>query len=280
MPNEDVQPIGAHQETHRSAVADNNATKHPFHADISPQIHDLVDQIADFKVAHLPDEPTQGVWRAEHLTHMYISAYKSRHWHVCDLIADTWIRAFQAFDKNHPLWRPNKTKYVHTARDKTYGIQREDPDLDKGVCTFNATLLNNLYHHTGKKCGARLLWADAMALVGQAWEHELTSRKRQNQQWHPDLNWNVMCSALRLVRRDLTLKIEENTPENVWCTRYHVHTQHGLPCYREVARFAAKLEAERGQKRGTEEMEDVEMGPEQKRVSFGGTVEDFDSEEE
>jgi hypothetical protein len=279
-PDEEVQPVAVHQETSRTAVADDsNPTKHPFYASISPEIHEIVAELADRNESQLP-EPTTKVWNAEHLTHMYISAYKSGCWNVCDLIADTWIRAFQSLNKDDPIWRTNKTGYIDKVRDlKTAGLGEQDQLLDTSVCCFDAKLLNNLYHHTDKKCGARMLWADTMALCGQDWEDQLTSKKRQHEQWHPDLNWNVMCTALRLVRRRLTLKIEENIPEGVWCKRYHMHTQHNTPCYRELAGNVAHTTG-RGKKRRAQEIDDVEMGPEQKRVSFGGTVEDFDSEEE
>jgi hypothetical protein len=37
-----------------------------------------------------------------------------------------------------------------------------------------------------------------------------------------------------MVRRKLTLKIEEST-EGAWCKRYHQHGRHEQPCYRWLA---------------------------------------------
>jgi hypothetical protein len=244
--------------------SNNKRTTHPFAAKILPGIQQLVNKLAaqDPVPVNLPKN-NSGEWTAEELMHMYISAYKSRHWHICDVIADTWIRAFQSVNKSgKPIWRANKGNWVYQAKNpENFGLDTEDPALDRQVCAFEAKLLNNLYHHTGKDCGARMLWADSMALCGRDWEQELTSRARRTNKWHDDLLWNTMCTALRMVRCKLTLKIEEAT-EGAWCKRYHMHLLHDQPCYREIARDAAAPGS--GQKRGAEETE----WESRKRVEF------------
>jgi hypothetical protein len=180
---------------------DANSTAHPFYADIPQDIHDFVARLAAIDPVEVNlCSPITNVWTAEQLTHIYISAYQSHYWHVCDLIADTWIRAFQNLNKTSPIWRANRSEYLYKARNPAeIGLHKFDPPLDRQVCAFEAKLLNNLYHHTDNKCGARMLWADSMALVGAEWEAELTSRERRHNKWHPDLIFNVMCTALRMV---------------------------------------------------------------------------------
>lgn len=70
-----------------------------------------------------------------------------------------------------------------------------------------------------------------MALCGSRLE---ASMKKTRNTWPADLLYDVMCTSMRLVRRRLTLKIEESA-EGAWCKRYHEHGRHGLPCYRKVA---------------------------------------------
>ena len=119
-----------------------------------------------------------------------------------------------------------------SARDYQFDI--EDPELDDNVINYDAHNLYELYQHTDHFCGARFLWADAMALGGDRIEDFLEKTRGQGLVWHRDLLFNVMSSSLRMVRRKLTLKLEEST-EGAWCKRYHEHTKHGMPCYRELA---------------------------------------------
>ena len=252
---------------------DSDPANHPFFASISLDIHKIVSKLAaevDVR-ANLPYGST-GDWTAEELTHLYISAYQSQNWNICDLVTDTWIRAFQNLNKTTPIWRANKSGYLYTPKSTdTFGLQEFDPPLEPQICAFEARLLNNLYHHTDKQCGARMLWADAMALVGAEWEAEITSHARRHNKWHPDLIYNVMCTALRMVRRKLTLKVEEST-EGAWCKRYHMHTLFDEPCYQEMAQDPA-LVASGGRKRRAEEMEDDDdddVEEPRKRVAFGG----------
>jgi hypothetical protein len=183
---------------------------------------------------------------------LYIEANKRHQWNLCDLIADTWIRAFHAVRRRAEktgkeedmLWRLNKPlmalrmkgKKGYNTRAPNYGavLHVEDPDLEADVTDFNTELLDDLYKNTPEGCGARTLWADAMALCGNKLEHKMQGMKRRDQKWHPDLIFEVMCTSLRLSRRKLTLKIEEST-EGAWCKRYHEHYRRGQPCYREMA---------------------------------------------
>jgi hypothetical protein len=185
-------------------------------------------------------------YTATHLTHLYILAYRASNWNICDLISDTWIRAFHALrrrdlkknKKDAATWRPNPSSHMRDhkgfdPRVPNYGtsLPIDDPSLDKNVTHFTPSLLSSLYAATRNDAGARLLWADALALRGSRGESFM---KKNKTSMPPDLLFDVMCTSLRMVRRKLTLKIEEST-EGVWCKRYHEHTRHGLPCYRKVA---------------------------------------------
>lgn len=108
-----------------------------------------------------------------------------------------------------------------------------DPLLANDVTAFNASLLNALYTRTAANSGARLLWADAMALAGSKTDDVMEKSKLDGEDWHEDLVYEIMSSSLRLVRAKATLKIEE--PAGEWCKRYHEHGKHGQACYREVA---------------------------------------------
>lgn len=259
---------------------------------------------------------TQLPYSATFLTHLYIVCYHAKQWNLCDLVADTWIRAFHKQRKKgersgkieNMLWRPNaalasrgKRGYDETAPE--YKLKAEDPVLNPNVTDFDNTALSELYDNTPPDCGARFLWADAMALCGDKLEKVMERTKWRGQSWHPDLLHNIMCTSLRLVRRKLTLKIEEHT-EGAWCNRYHEHTKHNLPCYRALASGrpeegdvesedeldAGDLEAIMmeelggGTKRGFGDVNDsgAEMSP-AKRVRFGGAekeVIDVDAEGE
>jgi len=183
---------------------------------------------------------------AKLLTELYIQCYQNQLWHLCDLVADTWIRALQTANKrtqrsnnvNDYMWRKNVALENKFAEKKKgfkkdvfeFGLDIEDPDLANDVTAINSEHLHDLYAHTGSKCGARLLWADAIALCGKKAEHDITRRPGA---WPEELFFDVMCTSLRMVGRKLTLKIEEKY-EGAWC-RYHEHGKHGIPCYRRLA---------------------------------------------
>jgi hypothetical protein len=192
------------------------------------------------------------------LNQLYVICYSGKLWNLCDLIADTWIRAFQDLrkkalgDPQHELWRPNhalearmkitdikKQAQPYDDAAPNYDLEAVDPQLDPDVTAFNELILNELFDNTPSNCGARLLWADAMALAGQRVEEQMQITKQRGVKWHPDLVHDVMCTSLRMARRKLTLKIEEST-EGAWCKRYHEHSKHGQPCYRELA-FREKI---------------------------------------
>lgn len=215
-------------------------------------------------------------YTAKTLVHLYLLCHEAKFWNGCDLIADTWIRAFHEIRLNRELgcdntkekqmqWRPNSAlerkkrdleehnrimrrlgkptiKGVgFDAYPPRYNLVIADPMLTDDVTEYDASLLDALYAHTPRDCGARLLWADAMALCGDATgeliksgSQKRTKKQQQQQKWHPDLLFDIMQTALRMTRRKLTLKIEEST-EGAWCQRYHEHGKHGMPCYKEIA---------------------------------------------
>ena len=137
------------------------------------------------------------------------------------------------------MWRKNKPLGKIFAEKKKgfktdvydFGMDVQDPEVNLlDVTRFSPERLRELYTHTRPKCGARLLWADAMALCGRKMENDIVKR---SDVWPKELFFDVMCTSLRLVGRKLTLKIEEKY-EGAWC-RYHEHAKHGLPCYRQLA---------------------------------------------
>lgn len=185
------------------------------------------------------------------LTQLYIQCYETQLWHFCDLIADTWIRALQkanrrshkSKDEKEHLWRENRAlekKFRHKKKGFKndvfdFGLDVQDPDIAADVADCTPAQLRELYAHTAPKCGARLLWADAVALHGRKMESSIVERPDV---WPADLFYDVMCTCLRMVGRKLTLKIEERY-EGAWC-RYHEHIRHGQPCYRELAWLQSK----------------------------------------
>jgi hypothetical protein len=268
------------------------------------------------KLANAVDPEKVQPYSAQFLTQLYISCYRDKCWDLCDLIADTWIRAFheqRAQGQQYPtnaIWRPNPalerrkrkalehnkglaTQYhIPSGFDpspKNYNLQVEDPELEPDVTVVHIDLVNELYARTGKDCGARMLWADAMALGGDKMEKFLERVAKCRFELHTDLVFNVMQTGLRMCRRNLTLKIEEST-EGAWCKRYHEHGRHGLPCYREkawkkgeeddnqdkdpFAAFMQQDEGAHGAKRGFRDVDDGEMSP-AKRIRF---TEDLDAE--
>jgi hypothetical protein len=200
-------------------------------------------------------------YSAKFLTQLYILCYQNNLWDLCDLVTDTWIRAFHSVRKkgyrnsNYAVWRPNKAlerrhiKHLEARRQgihippefdqdpPEYNLTVADPELDPDVTALDTNLLNELYARTNQNCGARLLWADALALAGSKTEQAL--QDTSHYPLHPDFLFNIMQTSLRMVRRNLTLKIEEST-EGAWCKRYHEHVKHGYICYREKAWKRAK----------------------------------------
>ncbi|KAK7182607.1 hypothetical protein PSPO01_11397 [Paraphaeosphaeria sporulosa] len=196
-------------------------------------------------------------WTANHLTLLYIHGYIQDNIQLCDLITDVWIRAFQERNRSKSLpqmWMPNKS---HVERDlkivkknkqhhmkEYHRIGLPDvpkwqhklplPTLSNNVTDFDPKLLNALYHHTAEGNGARMLWADALALCGTRAEDWFLACKKEGIELHPDLVFNVMCATLRSCRRRLTLKIEE-VEQDKWCRRYHLHSKWGLECHRPTA---------------------------------------------
>ena len=201
-------------------------------------------------------------YSAKCITQRYISCYRDSHWDLCDMIADTWIRAFhekRSYGQRNPAdatWRSNrvlerrkreafehnknikkKKRHIPSEFDpnpKDYELSVADPDLERDVTDIHTDLLNNLYQRTHKNCGARMLWADALALAGEKTEKIIEGFTKKGIELHKDLVLNIMQTSLRMCRRNLTLKIEEST-EGAWCKRYHEHSKHGRLCYREKA---------------------------------------------
>jgi hypothetical protein len=222
------------------------------------EIYEILNSVRSTPKIHLnlpaltlsPTDPEKP-YSAKVLTELYIASYRSNYWDLCDMIADTWIRAFH--EVRGSIWRPNpalerrKRKAAEYNRNhryhipsefdpspKDYGLTVDDPELEHDITVVHTDLVNELYKRTGKDCGARMLWADATALGGDKTEKFLEHVKRAGFELHNDLVFNVMQTGLRMCRRNMTLKIEEST-EGAWCKRYHEHTKYGLPCYREKA---------------------------------------------
>ncbi|KAH4612209.1 hypothetical protein HBH82_032660 [Parastagonospora nodorum] len=228
---------------------------------VDKQLEECVDQIMSeiglgLKIAvELPKMNPDGVevaYTATLLMRIYIRAHTKSNWDVCDLVADTWIRAFHAkrrrqeqFNQFGALcWRYNEAlcnrrkaglkDYDQNAPNFSRVLKENDPLLDKDVTDFNPGLLAQLYTEAVGPCAARNLWADTMALCGSKLENRMQIDKRRGVQWNPKLIYDVMCTTLRMTRRKLTLKIEEAT-EGAWCKRYHMHALHSTPCYRKIA---------------------------------------------
>lgn len=209
-------------------------------------------------------------YTAKLLTDLYIQCYQNQLWHLCDLVSDTWIRALQLANKSTQrsknvedhMWRKNAAlEKIFAEKKKGYkqdvfefGLDIEDPELASDVTVIDPERLHDLFAHISPKCGARLLWADAIALCGKKVEHEIV---RQPGVWPEELYYNVMCTGLRMVGRKLTLKIEEKY-EGAWCTRYHEHGRHGMPCYRRLA--WEQKEREGGEESSDEEDAETEAG--------------------
>lgn len=210
----------------------------------------------------LADQERDRPYTATILMHIYLLAYQSGLWNICDLIADTWIRAFHAqrtrgaSDPDERLWRRNSVLERRQASfreakkqgrtvdepaefDKDapeYHLNTQDPRIASDVVFFDSSLLNELYQFTNAGCGARLLWADAMVLAGDKTQRMFHDTVKRGFEWNAQLQFDVMSISLRMLRRKLTLKIEEST-EGAWCARYHEHGKHEpkQPCYRALA---------------------------------------------
>jgi hypothetical protein len=192
-----------------------------------------------------PTSDAEKPYSAVALTHLYITAYRASQHNLCDLIADTWIRGFHALRRCHEnrhrdamLWRPNtallqrgKKGFTPAAPNWARELPVEDPQLAADALDFSPSLLALLYAETRHGAGGRLLWADALALCGSKMEPRMQKR---GETWHPEFVRDVCCSALRMARRKLTLKIEEEG-EGAWCKRYHEHGKAGAVCYRRAA---------------------------------------------
>lgn len=228
---------------------------------IDKQLEDCVNQIMSKigrgpKIAvELPEMNPEGAevaYTATLLMRIYIRAHTEGNWNVCDLVADTWIRAFHAKRRRQEqynqfdalCWRFNEAlsnrrnaglkDYDQNAPDWSRVLKENDPLLEKNVTDFDPELLAQLYTEADSPCAARNLWADTMALCGNKLENRMQIDKRRGVQWNPKLIYDIMCTTLRMTRRKLTLKIEEAT-EAAWCKRYHMHALHGTPCYRKIA---------------------------------------------
>lgn len=188
-------------------------------------------------------------WTPTRLFHIYLLAYHHDQPHLCDLVADTWIRAHQKLnaDPATRIWQENRSshykKQLEDARQASHSLLLDDngfPELDARVPRFDMELLGQLYAYTTKGCGARALWADALALCGKWLEVRMQQREPRRRQtgleeehWPVELAHDVLHVSLRMARKRLTLKIEEADPRQ-WCERYHEHGKGGMRCYREV----------------------------------------------
>ena len=239
-------------------------------------------------------------YSATTLTHLYLTCYQQQLWDLCDVVTDTWIRAFHArrhaasqmqkgsvaaWRRNRALERLRRSALAAQRRGEAvpaeydvhapvYALDVSDPELEASVTDTNVGLLNTLYAHTRAPCGARLMWADALALGGDRTDEVLERAEKRGEKLNRDLVFDTMQSTLRLVRRKRTLKIEE-AAEGAWCARYHEHGRWGMQCYRERA-----SKQETGGE--GEDMMDVEMEEGRaagKSVRFGDEDE-YDSEEE
>lgn len=235
--------------------------------DVEPRVSELVGKLRDSPktlidlptIANAETNDRNDPYTAKFLVRLYLVCFNRKLWNLCDLIVDTWIRklhtvrALARRDPRYQVWRPNPVleERQRLARDvrlqKIQGVSAEfdtsapqyklgavDPDIDDDVVNYDSSNLNELYQYTPLNCGARRLWADSMALGGDKVEDMLVCAAKRGVVWHPDLLFNIMTTSLRMMRRKLTLKIEETT-EGAYCKRYHEHTKHKQPCYRELA---------------------------------------------
>ncbi|KAF2744674.1 hypothetical protein M011DRAFT_460711 [Sporormia fimetaria CBS 119925] len=176
-------------------------------------------------------------WTSRQLFHLYLLAYSQSHHHICDLIVDTWILAFHVVEAsaNSSKWIPLRNprpsaQYIRPPPSPS--ALRNLPKLDGLVTGFDPVRLNELYAHTRADCGARMLWADAMALSGKWLERRLNKKGSMMKDWNAELVWDVMMTGLRGWRQRLTLGVEEGDKgREKWCKRYHEHVRVGGECY-------------------------------------------------
>lgn len=249
--------------------------------DVQTELPNLSKPSPNPEFADDDEHSIEDTYTSEKLFQLYILAYARNEYHLCDLVADIWIRAFQQKDANPKIkiWKENRSKYKVEQRATAPPSDNGDPLLHHDVTTIDLQRLSDLYDNTGESCGARNLWADAMALCGGWLEGRLAKHGLGRESWPPALVWDVMNVSLRMCRIRLTLKIEENHPKE-WCDRYHEHGKHGSPCYRVVAQAQREFR-ERGEHPEMTDMDGGGYGGSYgKRVSFADGMEGDYSEEE
>jgi hypothetical protein len=203
--------------------------------DIQPELPDIYKPSEDAEHGGNELYDIRLPWDSKKLFHLYILAYSQDKYNICDLIADTWIWAFQKMDVDPRtrVWRGNVTDYK--PREEIEGpCDHFTTLIDRHITSFDFKLLRELYDNTGRDCGARLLWADALALCAAWLELKMDARTPDMRKWHPELMWDVLRTSLRMSGVRLTLKIEEKNHQ-AWCERYHEHTKHSAECYRKLA---------------------------------------------
>ncbi|KAH9870000.1 hypothetical protein J1614_006921 [Plenodomus biglobosus] len=235
------------------------------------------------------------------LMHIYLKAHRLQLVDICDLVIDTWIRAFHAqrsrdvrADPSNGLWRRNSVLKKRRARFEgahhqagleydepvefgwnapVYKLSAEDPTLDRDVISFDSTLLGELYAHTPVNCGARRLWSDAMVLAGDKATRMFVDTARHGFVWPQGFKDDVMKTSLRILRRKVTLKIEESS-EGAWCKRYHGHGAERV-CYRAAAAAVAAARV-----KATEDENRKRKGKEVGKEINAGWSSDEDSDED
>ena len=192
-------------------------------------------------------------------------------------------------DPNRKIWVVNKSP--HATHKIVPSNDNGEPRIAPNTMQFDLDRIAELYRNTRTNCGARHVWADAMALCGTGLDNNtsLISGGRHKHKWPRDLIWNVMRIALRSTRVRRTMAIEQRHPKE-WCKRFHEHGKHNdAPCYRDLAKLEtdkAEFEVRRlgktrevdGSQNGVEIDSEVDgIGGVQKRVSFVDSI-DLDAE--
>ncbi|KAH9872338.1 hypothetical protein IAQ61_005173 [Plenodomus lingam] len=257
---------------------------------IEPKVLEIMTHVKSSPetLAELPelhnDKNSVTPYTGTQLMHLYLTAHNLKLFDICDLVTDTWIRALHtqrrrdARANSSGLWRPNHvlekrlTRYLNARNEgripddpmefernpPDYNLSVQDPRLDPDVLSFDSTLLGELYTHTPSDCGARRLWSDAITLAGDKAAHMFANSTHRGFVWNQELKDDVMKTSLRMLRRKITLKIEEST-EGAWCDRYHEHGKKGI-CYRAKAAQEARREAEREAERAEEGQVEANAG--------------------
>lgn len=244
-------------------------------------IYERLCQLSNSNVQiELPRRPDpndrKSIWTAKQLSDLYLYCYNKNAVNLCDLVADTWIRAFhhtiKKVDKGQgspDLIRP-WTKSKRQNKDTEVPLPESYFDLqlkyDAGVTQIwhntekksrfetgegEEPLLdcvNDLYTYTRITDPVRFLWSNILVLHGSVLEdlinpwprdvhnyNECVSGQRTEHTMHPDLVYDIMSHALRMVRQVREFKCEQ-TFEGAWCNQYHLHTKHSRPCYWELAK--------------------------------------------